>query len=170
MPFAHEEKPLELVSPRLRLRPLRPDDAAAICAYRSLPEVARFQSWEAFGPEDAAKLIASQERTSSDTPGDWLQLALTMLECGKFVGDCGIHFLTDQPEQVELGITLDPAYQGRGLAKEAVECVLRYVFDSLNKHRVIAVTDAENHAAARLFRRLGFRQEAHFLEHVMFKG
>jgi RimJ/RimL family protein N-acetyltransferase len=35
---------------------------------------------------------------------------------------------------------------------------------------VSAVTDAENHAAARLFRRLGFRQEAHFVEHVSFKG
>jgi RimJ/RimL family protein N-acetyltransferase len=48
--------------------------------------------------------------------------------------------------------------------------VLRYVFDSLSKHRVIAVPDAENHAAAQLFRRLGFRQEAHFIDHVMFKG
>jgi RimJ/RimL family protein N-acetyltransferase len=32
------------------------------------------------------------------------------------------------------------------------------------------VTDAENVAAAALFRRLGFRQEGHFVEHVWFKG
>jgi RimJ/RimL family protein N-acetyltransferase len=35
---------------------------------------------------------------------------------------------------------------------------------------VAAVTDAENRPAAALFRRLEFRQEAHFLEHVWFKG
>jgi RimJ/RimL family protein N-acetyltransferase len=35
---------------------------------------------------------------------------------------------------------------------------------------VAAVTDAENRPAASLFRRLGFRQEAHFVEHVWFKG
>ena len=36
----------ELRSPRLLLRRLRRDDVAALCAYRSLPEVARYQSWE----------------------------------------------------------------------------------------------------------------------------
>jgi hypothetical protein len=29
-------------------------------AYRSLPEVARFQSWESFTPDDAATLIATK--------------------------------------------------------------------------------------------------------------
>ena len=162
--------PFEMLSPRLRLRRLRPDDAAAICAYRSLPDVARFQSWTSFTPDDAARLIDEQERTAPDTPGTWLQLALTTLEAGTIVGDCGIHFLADDERQVELGVTLSPAYHGRGLAAEAVASVLRYVFDSLGKHRARAVTDAENLAAASLFRRLGFRREAHFVEHVWYKG
>src|SRR4051794_12010139 len=143
----------ELLSPRLRLRRLRPDDAAAICAYRSLPDVARFQSWTSFTPDDAARLIADQGRTAPNTPGTWLQLALTTLEAGTIVGDCGIHFLAEDARQVELGVTLSPAYHGRGLAAEAVASVLRYVFDSLGKHRARAVTDAENHPAANLFRR-----------------
>ena len=41
---------------------------------------------------------------------------------------------------------------------------------ALNMHRVSATTDAENKAAQNLFQRLGFRQEAHFVEHVWFKG
>ena len=36
-------------------------------------------------------------------------------------------------------------------------------------HPLAAVTDAENGAAAALFRRLGFRLEAHFVEHMWFK-
>jgi RimJ/RimL family protein N-acetyltransferase len=71
---------------------------------------------------------------------------------------------------MEVGITLAPAHQGRGYAAEAIECLLEFVFSRLGKHRVRAVTDAENDAAAALFRRLGFRQEAHFVEHVWFKG
>jgi RimJ/RimL family protein N-acetyltransferase len=163
----------ELLSPRLRLRHLRQGDAAALCAYRALPEVARFQSWESFGPADAAELIAGQARTpSADAAGGcgWLQLGVTLAESGELVGDCGIHFPPGDDRQVELGITLSPVHQGRGLAAEAVECVLRYAFDSLGKHRVWAVTDADNDAAVRLFRRLGFRREAHFVEHVWFKG
>jgi RimJ/RimL family protein N-acetyltransferase len=161
---------LELLSRRLHLRPLRPGDAASIWAYRSLPEVARFQSWESFTPDDAARLVADQAGVVPDTPGRWLQLAMVALESGAVIGDCGIHFRRDDPRQVELGITLAPAHQGRGLAAEALEGVLGYVFGALGKHRASAVTDAENHAAARLFGRLGFRREAHFVEHVWFKG
>ena len=50
---------VELLSPRLRLRRLRQGDAAAVCAYRALPEVARFQSWESYALADAAELIAA---------------------------------------------------------------------------------------------------------------
>jgi RimJ/RimL family protein N-acetyltransferase len=95
---------------------------------------------------------------------------LVLAESATVIGDCGIHFREDDPRQAELGITLAPTYQGRGLAAEALATVLEYVFDWLGKHRVYAVTDAENHAAASLFRHLGFRQEAHYIEHVWFKG
>ena len=47
----------ELRSARLLLRRLRPSDAEAICRYRALPEVARYQSWEAFTRADAERLV-----------------------------------------------------------------------------------------------------------------
>lgn len=162
---------IELRSPRLCLRRLDQGDAAAVCAYRALPEVARFQSWEpSYCLADAAEMIARQERTRLGVPDSWLQLGVTLAESGELIGDCGIHFPAANDRQVELGITLSPRHQRRGLAAEAIECVLGYAFDSLGKHRVWATTDAENQAAARLFGRLGFRQEAHFIEHVWYKG
>jgi len=163
-------EPLVLKSPRLLLRQLQLGDAAAIAAYRSLPEVARYQSWESFGPDDAAQLIADQAGVVPDTPGTWLQLALVLSATGAVIGDCGIHFRGDDSRQVELGITLAPAHQHRGLAAEALGVVLEYIFGTLGKHRASAVTDAENHAVNRLLRRLGFRQEAHYVENIWFKG
>jgi RimJ/RimL family protein N-acetyltransferase len=163
-------EPLELWASRLCLRRLRPEDATAICAYRGLPEVARFQSWESFGLSDAERLIADQAVVVPDTPGTWLQLAMVTLGSATLIGDCGLHFQRDDPRQVMLGITLAPTHQGRGLATEALGTVLEYLFDRLGKHRVFAVTDAKNDAAASLMRRLGFRQEAHYVEHVWFKG
>lgn len=70
---------------------------------------------------------------------------------------------------MEIGITLAPAQQGYGYADEAVECLLDYVFASLEKHRVFASIDVRNRSAVALCRRLGFRQEAHLLEHRWFK-
>ena len=160
----------ELRSPRLILRRLRRDDLAALCVYRSLPEVARYQSWESFGPDEAARLIDDQAGREPGVSGTWFQLAIVEAATGLVVGDCGLHCRQEDPRQMEVGITLAPAHQGRGYATEAVECLLGFVFGRLGKHRVAAVTDAENRPAASLFRRLGFRREAHFVEHVWFKG
>ena len=159
-----------LSSPQLLLRRLEHGDAAAICGYRSLPEVARYQSWESFGLDDAARLIDGQREMEPGVPGTWLQLAIVEKATEVVVGDCGLHCRQDDPRQMELGVTLAPSHQGRGYATEALRCVIDFAFGTLDKHRISATTDAENHRAASLFRRLGFRQEAHFVEHLWFKG
>jgi RimJ/RimL family protein N-acetyltransferase len=159
-----------LSSPRLLLRRLDRGDAAAICRYRSLPEVARYQSWESYGPDDAARLIDGQREMEPGIPGTWLQLAMVEKATELMVGDCGLHCRKDDPRQMELGVTLAPSHQGRGYATEALGCVIDFVFGILGKHRISATTDAENNSAAALFKRLGFRQEAHFVEHLWFKG
>jgi RimJ/RimL family protein N-acetyltransferase len=162
--------PSFLSTPRLLLRRLRCGDADSLCSYRSLPEVARYQSWESFGPEDAARLIESQSHGEPGVPGTWFQLAIVDRATENMVGDCGLHCRQDDPRQMEVGITLAPSHQGRGYATEALGCLFHFVFFTLGKHRVSAITDAENHAAAALFRRLGFRQEAHHVEHRWYKG
>lgn len=160
----------ELRTPRLILRRLQRDDLATLRAYRSLPEVARYQSWETFGPDDATQLIDSQSGLQPGVPGTWFQFAIVVAASGTLIGDCGLHCRLDDPRQMELGITLDPKHQRHGYAAEALACVIDFGFEKLGKHRISAMTDADNLPAAALLRRLGFRQEAHFIDHVWFKG
>lgn len=167
----------EFHTPRLLIRGLKDGDAGAIHAYRALPDVARYQSWEVYTLEEAAALVAEQQRAVADTPGTWLQLAFVLREpgeargelSGELIGDCGVHFLADR-DQVEVGFTLSPTHQGKGLATEAMSAVLAWLFGELKKHRVIGMTDLRNQPAARLFRRLGFREEGRLIEHAMYKG
>ena len=159
-----------LSSRRLLLRRLQRADAESICSYRSLPEVARYQSWESFGPEDAARLIEDQCDSEPGVPGTWFQLAIVEKATESMMGDCGLHCCQDDPRQIEVGITLAPRHQGRGYATEALGCLLHFVFATLGKHRISAVTEARNHPAASLFRRLGFRQEAHHVENRWHQG
>lgn len=159
-----------LTSARLLLRRLHRDDVEGLCAYRSLPEVVRYQSWDSFGPDDAARLIESQSTAEPDIPGTWFQLAMVEAATGAFIGDCGLHCPKDNSLQMEIGITLSPLHQGRGYATEAMECLLSHLFGTLDKHRVFATTDVLNRPAAALFRRLGFRQEAHLVESPWCKG
>jgi RimJ/RimL family protein N-acetyltransferase len=69
---------VEIVTERLRLRPFRADDLAAFVAYRSAPEVARYQSWDTtYSMDDAERFLASQEGDVFGQPGEWMQLAAT---------------------------------------------------------------------------------------------
>lgn len=143
---------LHIDTNRLLLRRPRTGDAVAISAYRGLPEVARYQSWEAFGIEEAERLISHQLAVKPADKDSWIQLMIVLVESGQLIGDCGIHFTSNTERQVELGITLDPRYQHRGYASEAIEGVLSDLFGRLNMHRVWAVLDVENKAAQNLFR------------------
>ncbi len=105
-----------------------------------------------------------------DEPGKWFQFAIVRADDETLIGDCGFVSSNGEHGQAEVGITMSPSVQGQGYATEALACLLEYLFSGLQKHRVKAITDARNVAAARLFRRLGFRKEGHFLQNIWFKG
>lgn len=160
----------ELHTARLTLRRIASGDAAAFSRIRSLPDVARYQWWTVVDRAEAERVVAEQVALAPDVPGTWFQLVIVDAASGAVVGDLALHVRPEDARQVELGVNLDPAHGGRGLATEAVTAVLGHLFDRLGKHRVMAITDADNRAAAALFTRLGFRREGHFVEHVWFKG
>jgi RimJ/RimL family protein N-acetyltransferase len=109
-------------------------------------------------------------RLDPDVPGSWFQLAIELVETVEVIGDCVLHTFTDRPGQVEIGITMACEHQSRGYATESINCLLDYVFGTIGKHRVIAVTDTRNAPAVRLLERVGMRREGRFIENVWFKG
>ena len=159
----------EIRSERLVLRSLRASDAERVHAYRSDPEVARFQSWDILSLDAVRAYIAEQDELRPTEPG-WYQLAIAELATDHVIGDLGVHILESDPRQVEIGFTLAPDAQRRGYASEAVRAVLDHLFGALGKHRVTASTDPRNARSIALLRRVGFRLEAHHLESLWFKG
>jgi RimJ/RimL family protein N-acetyltransferase len=163
---------LEIVTKRLVLRPLQLDDAPAFAAYRSDPDVARYQSWDTtYAPTDAEQLIAAQEGVALGDPGPWLQLAAVDRVSGALCGDCAVRIATDQPGTAEVGVTFAPATQGSGLATEALGALVTRLFDDEHGiHRVFAHADDRNLPVHRLLERLGFRCEARLVDADWFKG
>ena len=161
----------QMITERLHLRPLEPGDLAAFVAYRSDPQVARYQSWDSsFSLADAKRFLDSQRGLAFAQPGPWMQLAVVDRAQGTLHGDCAVRVLNDQPATAEIGITLAPSSQRRGIAGEAVTAVIGRLFEAHQFHRSYAQTDDRNVAARRLFERLGFRCEACLVEADWFKG
>jgi len=155
---------------RVVLRQLRRADAEAVFAYRSLPEICRYQSWEPASVDELGQFIDSLSEIGLGAPGRWFQLAITKRDDGELIGDCGTHVLASDSSQAEVGITLAPHAQGQGLATEAVEALLGLLLGRLGLHRVIGSVDPRNAASLALMRRVGWRQEAHHVESFRFKG
>lgn len=155
---------------RLIIDTLQADDAAALFAYRSDPQVARYQGWQPAALEQAVAFIAAQAQLRPPTPDSWMQRAIRLRESGELIGDLGLHFPADLDAAVEFGISLTPAHQRCGYAFEAVQAVLDWVFTTLGRHRVCASVDPRNQPSIALLRALGMRQEAHFRESLKFRG
>ena len=158
----------EIVTERLVLRPLQPEDVPAFAAYRRDPDVARYQSWDtSYSEADGERLVAGQQGVEFGEPGPWVQVAALDRVTGELRGDCAVR--VDEPRTAEIGVTFAPASQGTGLATEALRAVVTRLFE-LGIHRVYAETDDRNVAVHRLLERLGFRCEARLVEADWFNG
>jgi aminoglycoside 6'-N-acetyltransferase len=150
---------------RLHIHAMTAADAGALFAYRSLPEVYRYQGFAPGAVSDAQEFILR-----SDGRGDsgWQQLGVYMNDTGELTGDCGYRIFDEC--QAEIGFTVAPASQGRGYAGEAASALLGWLFVERNLHRVIASTDPQNAPSIRVLERLGFRCEGHALRSMRIRG
>lgn len=158
-----------IATERLVLRRFRASDAETLAAYRSSPQVARYQSWDAPVSMAAAReFVAAMAAGHPDEPG-WFQYALERAEDKAHIGDVAVH-LQENRMQAEIGYTLAPAYQGQGFAGEAVRALLDHLFKVRGLHKVSAECDARNVASARLLERIGFTREGLLRAHTWIKG
>jgi [ribosomal protein S5]-alanine N-acetyltransferase len=62
----------------------------------------------------------------------------------------------------EIGWVFNPTYHNKGYASEAANAVLKYGFETLNLHRIIATCQPENMPSWRVMEKLGMRREGYF--------
>ena len=120
--------------------------------------------------DQAESFIHENSKLNLYNIGEWIQFGIENIETGRLIGDCAIKFERADSRIAQIGITISHLEQKRGFAKEALLEILRLLFDFKGIHRVVEIVDAENIAAIRLFRSLGFKREGHFVENIFFKG
>lgn len=148
---------LPFTTARVQLRRFELSDASVFADYRSDPDVARFQSWDApFALADAVRFIDAMAAMEGPEPGAWIQIAVE--HAGALAGDVAVG-LSDDGRIATIGYTLAPAAQGRGLATEAVGAVVDRLFEVRGVHRIEASIDPRNVASARVIESLGFEHE-----------
>jgi len=168
--------PYELSGPvrtaRLVLRAMTGSDVDDIHAYQSRADVCRYLPFEPRSRHEVAEKITKYSTALALAgDGDFWQLAIERAsDPGHVIGDIYFTIKDTTNATCEIGWTLHPDHTGSGYMTEAAHAVLDIAFNELRLHRATAVLDPRNHASAALCRRLGMREEAHFLEDLWFKG
>ena len=147
-----------LETPRLRLRPYRADDVEAMFALYSDPRVMRYWSFPPWVEMAQARIYLDKVTTGMDS-GEIFPWAIAECASDRLIGALTLHSLHVEQLRAEVGYSLSPEYQGRGLAAEALRCGLTHAFDSLGLVRVEADIDPRNEASCRLLEKIGFQRE-----------
>ena len=142
---------------RLQIRHFTPDDWQAVHAYTSDAEVMTYiLDWG--GPlaeEQTQKFVA--ENTGEEARA----FALILRSEDRLIGHMLFHPWYG-PRTYEVGWVLHRHYHGQGYATEAAAALLRYGFETLRLHRVIATCQPQNVPSYRVMEKLGMRREAWF--------
>lgn len=62
----------------------------------------------------------------------------------------------------EIGWVFNPKYHNRGFASEAARAILKYGFEEMKIHRIIATCQPQNIPSYRVMEKIGMRLEGHF--------
>ena len=164
-----------IVTPRLVLRLAEPRDVTAIVRYfdgnREHLAASRPRVGPEFFTEDFwhAQVHASRAEFRSDR-----SVRLFLFERpdeSRVVGNANFTQIQRGPAQFcFLGYGLDREKEGQGVMREGLEAAIRYVFEELNLHRIMANHAPWNTRSGGLLRRLGFVAEGYARDYLYLDG
>ncbi len=144
-----------LENSHIRLRALEPEDLASIYRWENNTE------WWGVGntlsPYSRYVLkeyIAQSHRDLYDLKQ--LRLVIELKDNGVAIGTVDMYDFDPHHRRVGVGVLIDPAYQGNGVATEAVDLLVAYVFSFLKLHQIYVHVPDNNEASRMLFERCGF--------------
>lgn len=158
--------PMPIATPRLLIRPPKPDDLAAVNAtiLASYEVVQPFMNWAQEKPtlEDTdtfiTESIANWILKKKDEP--WLPLFLFDKITGRFAGATGYHHYNWDVPCIESGYWISQACTGKGLMTEAINALTQYAFMQLKVVRMAITCDIDNIRSKKIPERLHYKLEA----------
>ncbi len=157
-----------LETPRLVLRELQPEDAAAAFEFYSDPEVVRYYDSPLTQLDQAREEIAHHRRRFE--AGEAIRWGIVVKGEGRVAGTCGYFARDTACRHATLSYVLARRHWNKGLMTEALEAVVRFGFERYGLHRIEAHVAVPNRGSLRLLQKLGFREEGRLRERFFVDG
>ncbi|MBY0336393.1 MAG: GNAT family N-acetyltransferase [Acetobacteraceae bacterium] len=151
---------MEIVTPRLRLRPMRDGDRAAFAALNADPEAMRYFTAPMTRDQSDALFDRTRQRWAREGFGlagvyrgeEWIGL----------VGLARVYRPMPFAPAVEIGWRMARPHWRRGYAEEAARAMLAWGFGPLALPEIVAFTIRANAPSWRLMEKLGMTPEGEF--------
>jgi ribosomal-protein-alanine N-acetyltransferase len=148
---------MEVIGPTLTLRYATAEDAPALLALASDPDVTRFFSW---GPyRDVSEPLAYIERLAGQRErGEQLDLLIVHREHGP-IGVTGLSEVSRRDRRAVVGTWLGRAHWGTGANADSKALIAHLAFEVLGLERLGAYASTENRRSQVALERLGYVRE-----------
>ena len=165
------EEFLQLMSPRLLLRPLEEDDVDLVVKLVTDPEMMEYAGGPATSERIRSEMKSFTQRGADGSIGVW---CICNAETQESIGTIALLPLPvkvkdtewelvrsgEMPERdIEIGYFLSKNEWGQGFASEAVSRILEFAFSIACLEEIVAVIDPQNRASRNVLERTGFSKE-----------
>ena len=146
-----------LTTDRLVLRKLEIDDAGELLKLRSDESVNKYlERPKSTTINEVIEFINKiQAGISKNESFYW---AISLKNESKLIGTICLWNLDKENSRAEVGYELLPAYQGKGLMREALSKIIAYGFQILSFKTITAYTDSANERSVRILEKNNFRR------------
>lgn len=153
----------------MRLRLLEDSDIAGMLEWMHDPNVNCFFRFNA--EEMTAEKVSAFIKQANDEIEQKISYNFAISnENDEYLGTISLKNVDWSSRVAEYAISMRTSAQGKGIATNATNEILRYAFEELGLNRVFLNVLYENEKAIRLYEKCGFRYEGIFKEHINIRG
>ena len=146
---------MNITTERLFIRKFTHDDWKSVHEYTSDSNVMKYIPEGVFTEWDAKKFVMD------NSGGNAKYFPIFIRKDQALIGHIFFHKYFGE-HTYEIGWVFNPKYYNKGYASEAAHSILKYGFETMKLHRVIATCQPENISSYRVMEKIGMRREGLF--------
>ena len=154
---------IEFESERLRFRKFHENDAETVLRWGSNPDNVKYTKFDGSNKiEESRKFIADCIMLAVTDDCLDFEFAVESKETGDMIGSVQIICINEH--EASLGYSFLPEHWNKGYGTECVKELIKFGFNKLGLHRIIAKCDAEHYASYNIMQKAGMRREGYFIK------
>lgn len=155
----------DICTGRLLLRKYRESDAKDMFDnYAGDERVTKYLAWKAYDKaEDVSLFLKSAIRDYEKMSTYHWAIEYE----GRMIGSISVMSVDDLRDNCEVGYCIGYDFWNKGIISEALAAVIKFLFDEVGMHRIMAKHDIENPASGEVMKKCGMTYEGRFKEYYL---